>query len=273
MTAGKDLAGPAREFDERGYVVVKGALPPAKVADMLAAVGRVRERLMRSPHRREVFGLDVRPIVTEDDAFLELMEWPATFPLAVQCLGHFNLQLTTSHLIIVPPRPGETNIGWHSDGGSPAIQVGGIRALASLKVGFFLTDLPRPNMGSLMVVPGSHRKRHEPVIPEGRRDPEGAEELALAAGDAVIFGQGVWHAGAPNTSDRERIVLYFGYGFRLLRPIDYEAMPEDLLARCTPIGRQLLGARSSHLGYYIPTDEDVPLKAAFREWFGETWRG
>ena len=43
------------------------------------------------------------------------------------------------------------------------------------------------------------------------------------------------------------------------------APPPDLLARCDPIQRQLLGDVKSVLGFYLPTDEDVPLRAWWRE--------
>ena len=260
------------DFDRDGYIVVPGALPTDKVHELMDVVAGLERRLQDSPHKRDIFGLDVRPIVTEDDALLELMEWPATFPLAVRFLGHWSLQLTTSHLIMVPPHPDKRNTGWHDDGGKPFFAVDGIRPFMSLKVGFFLTDLLEPNMGSLMVVPGSHRISGRPAWDEGARDPRGAVELKVKAGDAVIFQQGVWHAGAPNLSEQTRVVLYYGYSTRLLRPIDYDTMLEELLAKCSPIGRQLLGDKATHLGYYIPTDDDVPLKAWYVERFGDTVR-
>jgi hypothetical protein len=43
--------------------------------------------------------------------------------------------------------------------------------------------------------------------------------------------------------------------------MDYVVMPEEMLARCNPIQRQLLGAVSDPLSYYLPQDADVPLKA------------
>jgi ectoine hydroxylase-related dioxygenase (phytanoyl-CoA dioxygenase family) len=234
-------------------------------------IDRIKENLEYSEQRKNVFGLDIRPIVDKDDLFLELMDWPTTFPLAARFLNHYSIQLMTSHLIMVPPNPEKRNIGWHDDGGTPALQVNGIRAFGSLKVGFFLTDLLQPNMGSLMVVPGSHRIQGAPPFEEGARDPVGARELKVRAGDAVIFQQGVWHAGAPNLSTQTRCVLYYGYNYRIMRPIDYDRMPAELLEKCSPIGRQLLGHKVSHLGYYIPTDEDCPLKQWYIERFGETW--
>lgn len=259
------------QFQEQGYLVVENALPKEKVDYLLEVIDEIREDLKRSNHRKDVYGLDIRPMVDKHDAFLELMEWPTTFPLAVRFLQHFNVQLTTSHLIIVPPNPQKRNIGWHPDGGQPPIGLYGRRALASLKVGFFLTDLLEPNMGALMVVPGSHRMDGPPVHLEGERDPVGAVELKLQAGDAVIFGQGTWHAGAPNYSHQARVVLYYGYSYRILRPTDYDSMPAELLAKCSAVGRQLLGAKSTHLGYFIPTPEDAPLKQWYIDHFGETW--
>jgi ectoine hydroxylase-related dioxygenase (phytanoyl-CoA dioxygenase family) len=259
------------KFNEFGYLVVENAIPPTKVAQLLEAIDRLKQQLEQSDQRKAVFGLDIRPIVDKDDIFLDLLECPTTFPLAVRFLNHFNIQLMTSHLIMVPPNPDQRNIGWHDDGGAPVIGVNGIRAFGSLKVGYFLTDLLEPNMGALMVVPGSHRLQGRPPVEEGARDPIGAIELKVKAGDAVIFQQGVYHAGAPNYSTQTRVVLYYGYNFRVSRPIDYDTMPSELLAKCSPIGKQLLGYRATHLGYYIPTDADCPLKAWFTEQFGETW--
>ena len=54
--------------------------------------------------------------------------------------------------------------------------------------------------------------------------------------------------------------------------IDYDTMPQAILDKCTPIGRQLLGAKASHLGYYVPQEADVPLKAWYVERFGEAVR-
>ena len=260
-----------QHFNDYGYVVVEDALSAEKIAQIMAVIERLKSELESSPHRKDVFGLDIRPLVTEDDLFLDLMEWPTTFPVAVRCLGHFNLQLMTSHLIMVPPNPDKRNIGWHPDGGTPWIGVNGVRALTSLKVGYYLTDLLEPNMGSLMVVPGSHRMQGKPVFPPEARDPIGAVELRVRAGTAVIFHQGVWHAGAPNYSDQTRVSLYYGYGYRIMRPIDYDQMPPEILEKCSPIGRQLLGHKASHLGYHIPTDDDCPLRQWYIDHFGVTW--
>ena len=58
----------------------------------------------------------------------------------------------------------------------------------------------------------------------------------------------MWHAVGPNHSTRVRESLFFGYGYRWLRPMDYVTMPAELLERCDPIRRQLLGDASTQLG-------------------------
>ena len=261
-----------RQFNREGFLIVEDALPPEKVSALLAAIARLEDDMKASSQRKRVFGLDIRPIVDKHDAFLELIEWPATFPKVVRFLQHYNIQLLTSHLIMVPPKPEKRNIGWHRDGGGPRPTACGEQSRLSLKVGFFLRDLLEPDMGSLMVVPGSHRVPDPIPWRAGEPNPDGAVELRIKAGSAVIFESRLYHAGAINRSQQTRVVLYYGYGYRWLKPIDYEgAMPQAILDRATPIGRQLLGAKDSHLGYFKPTEEDVPLKAWYRDRFGETW--
>jgi hypothetical protein len=46
-----------------------------------------------------------------------------------------------------------------------------------------------------------------------------------------------------------------------MRPIDYVQQPADLVAAATPVQRQLLGDVKSSLGYILPTDADLPLRA------------
>lgn len=257
------------QFEQDGFLIVRGALSKAKVAELKEVIARREPDWKNSPDRKNIYGLDMRPIVNKDPAFLDLVEQPTTFPKAIRFLGHFNVQLMTSHLIMVPPDPSKRNIGWHRDGGNPRPTAGGPDCFNSLKIGYFLTDLLQPNMGSLMVVPGSHKLPGTVLKGWDKQDPPGAIELKVEAGDAVIFENRVYHAGAPNFSNQTRIVLYYGYGYRWLKPIDYGGtFPDELLAQCSPIGRQMLGAKSSHLGYHIPTEEDVPLKPWYLERFG-----
>jgi ectoine hydroxylase-related dioxygenase (phytanoyl-CoA dioxygenase family) len=136
----------------------------------------------------------------------------------------------------------------------------------SVKVGYFLTDVPEPGMGNLAVVPGSHR-RGRPDLAEGEQ-PDGAIEITAGAGDAVLFDRRLWHAASTNTSERTRVFVAYGYSYRWLRPKSAMQL-HDLLGRVEPIRRQLLGWSTSPNGYFDPAEEDVPLRSWIRDHLGD----
>ena len=126
-------------------------------------------------------GLNIRPVIDKHPAFRALLMWPAAFPVVVKLLGHYNIQLMQSHLFEADPGHAQRVTGWHNDGGVPAIEVNGIRAFGSLKVGYFLRAIDDENMGGLMVVPGSHRIQGAPPFRDGETDPVGGIQVRLDA--------------------------------------------------------------------------------------------
>jgi len=257
-------------FDDLGYVVIRNALPQEQVNELLQVIEELRESLENDPKRSKVEGgLNIRPIIEKHPAFMDLLICPNTFAAVTKLLGHYNIQLQQSNLIEAHPSVERRLTGWHSDGGMPSIGVNGIRAFGSLKVAYFLRDLTEPDMGQLMLAPGSHRVQGAPPFLPDESNPAGAIQIQANAGDAVIFQQGIWHAAAPNYSTQSRIALYYGYSYRVLRPVDYQTMPEALLADCTPVEKQLLGETVNHQGYYVPTQEDTPLQTWFFDHFDD----
>lgn len=258
-----------QQFARDGFLVVPDALPPAMVERLLAVVDRLYEQGVSEKGLSKVNHWDLRNCLPADDLFLELVDWPATFPLVVD-LMNWNIHLITSHLVVRAPSPPDADAawkatGWHRDGGTAASEMQEPHPLILMKIAYWLTDLTEPGRGAIRFIPGSHRLTGRPAQGEGEPDPYGAIELRAKPGDAVIFEQRMWHAVGPNTSELTRKSLFYGYGYRWLRPMDYVTMPEELLARCDPIRRQLLGDASTQLGYWLPTDEDAPLRAWQRE--------
>jgi hypothetical protein len=102
----------------------------------------------------------------------------------------------------------------------------------------------RSGCGNLWLARGSHRRRvaELKVAQRAHRQPEGAVELRLPAGAAVLWRTAVWHCVGPQTSQQTRKVIHIGYHHRWLRPTDYTEQDAALLARCSPVRRQLLGA-------------------------------
>jgi ectoine hydroxylase len=83
----------------------------------------------------------------------------------------------------------------------------------------------------------------------------------VRAGSAVVFDRRLWHARGDNVSERTRKALFYGYTYRWIRPRDDLGLTREQLVGLDPVRRQLLGAGTSAIGYWIPTEEDVPLRA------------
>jgi hypothetical protein len=52
-----------------------------------------------------------------------------------------------------------------------------------------------------------------------------------------------------------------GYTYRWVRPRDELGITTAQIAALDPVRRQLLGEGTSAIGYWLPTEEDVPLRA------------
>ena len=131
----------------------------------------------------------------------------------------------------------------HPDGGEALEQIRLTETSLPLqvKIQYFLTPLPETNMGNFMVFPGSHlRPWPEERLPAGPETPGGVS-LCVAAGDAVIFPHALWHGPGPNLSDQVRKTLIYRYSQLFMQPWDFDKATPELLARCTPRQRRLLG--------------------------------
>ena len=242
-----------RERLERdGFVAIEGALDAAAVARLTAAVERVRdaEAVDGDPlHRLGFLGLD--------DAFLELVDHPAALPLVRDVLG-WNIYLYHCHLDVHPPVAADAAPAWrwHQDGGRQNVELESPRPRLSLKVAWFLTDVPTAEHGALRVVPGSHTCDTLPRDCE----PADAVPLLVRAGTAVVVDRRLWHARGDNCSATTRRVLFYAYTHRWIRSRDELGIDPHRVAALDPVRRQLLGWGTSAIGHWIPTAEDVPLR-------------
>jgi ectoine hydroxylase len=244
-------------FEQNGFVVVPRALGRSDLRRLEAAVDRVWEDEARSEgplHRLAFAGLD--------DAFLELVDHPVCLPLVAGVLGE-NIYLYHCHLDVHPPEAAvEPRWRWHQDGGRQNVELESPRPRLSVKVAFFLTDVPTAEHGALRVVPGSHVLD---TLPRDR-EPARAVPVLVEAGSAVIFDRRLWHARGENVSDRTRKALFYGYTHRWIRPRDELAIDRDRLGRLTPLRRHLLGFAETTSDYWFPADAALrnlmPLKSS-----------
>jgi ectoine hydroxylase len=240
-------------LEDRGYAVIPDALAPQELAALLAAVDDM--------HRRRGGGtLHELAFLAADERFLAPIDHPAVLPLLVDALG-WNIFMYHCHLDVHPPRVEPPRWRWHQDGGRQNVELESPRPRLSLKVAWFLTDVLAADTGPLWVIPGSHRVDTLARPENGGLRPSGAEPVLVRAGSAVVFDRRLWHARGDNNSGSTRKALFYGYTYRWIRPRDELALPAGILERLDPVRRQLLGAGTSAIGHWIPTDEDVPLRA------------
>ncbi|MFN2469706.1 MAG: phytanoyl-CoA dioxygenase family protein [Gaiellaceae bacterium] len=256
---------PRREFEERGFVVVRDALPPSLLACLVRAHDNIYCSERVAGRLADDGSLHLLGFLTLDDTFLELLDLPAVFPLVCDALG-WNIYAYHSHLDTHPQetRDAPRRWRWHQDGGRQNVELETrpTRPRLSVKVGYFLTDVLTAESGAMLVIPGSHVRNTLPRPAAGDEsfaEPDGAEAVLAPAGSAIVFDCRLWHARGANRSDIARKALFVAYTFRWIRPREDLWSPE--YARLSPLKRQLLGAATDQLGYWLPGDGDVPLRA------------
>ena len=297
------------DFEDKGFVILEDLLTQEELDRLLAAVDETAANIRRAKGIGPEEPFAVRNALAHHEAFLDLIDHPRMLPLVVDAIG-WNIQIRTTHLDYRPPYPrdleagavgtgkgedhqaGYGNVLWHPDlaGGYlfEAPSLDGRLPFMEIKVFYVLSDLTESNSGNLWVVPGSHKRKPQELRENDRGiDPSEVVELRLPPGAAVLWRTATWHCVGPNLSNRIRKIMHVGYHYRWLRPTDYAQQDADLVARSSPIRRQLLGALATDddpLGndrafrpsseYWIPKNWDnVPLKAWAEERGGRAQTG
>ena len=291
------------KWDEEGYLIIKNALSPGEVAELVVEVDRLDEmsqRLGRKPNlmldavniidtaieglfqpEQGNVGTLLRPEPCE--AFLNLIDHPNHLGIVCELIGAA-IQLSWAEAVVRPPSPKPAN-RWHKDGSKPYYfpTVDSMTPLQWARISFFLTDVDQPDMGNFTVIPGSHRSGF-PKLPQGLEHAltitsftnfqqieqidagvPGARQLLIEAGDAVLFHNSLWHCVPRNTSNVRRKNLWFVYTPLWMRLGDRTGNSPELIAQCNPVRRQLLGelTRPNTNGGIHPFDEGAPLIRLF----------
>jgi ectoine hydroxylase len=286
-----------RDFDEKGFILLENFFTQDELDRLLAAIDVVAARVQAAKGIGPDQPFAIRNALAHHEAFLDLIDHPRMLPLVVDAIG-WNIQIRTTHLDYRPPYPegleaGELGTGkgadhaaryknlvWHPDLAGPylfeAPSLDGRLPFMEIKVGYYLSDLTQHNSGAICLVPSSYTRPPQELRDlEYRVDPSEVLELNVPANTAMLWRTATWHCVTPNLSTRLRKVFYVGYHYRWLRPTDYVQQDPELIARSSPIRRQLLGALatgSDPLGrdpewepssqYWLTRNwDDVPLKA------------
>ncbi len=286
-----------QDFEENGFILLEDFFTHDELDRLLAAVDDVAGRIRHAKGIGPNDPFAIRNALAHHQAFLDLIDHPRMLPLVVDAIG-WNIQIRTTHLDYRPPYPkemapgevgrgkgadhlgGYKNLIWHPDLATDylfeAPSLDGRLPFMEIKVFYVLSDLTESNSGNLWVVPGSYKRKPQELRDRDYLvDPSESVELRLRPGTALLWRTATWHCVGPNLSNKIRKIMHIGYHYRWLRPTDYIQQAPELIARSSPIRRQLLGALATGdnpLGkdpdwepssqYWLPKNwDDAPLKA------------
>lgn len=286
-----------KDFEEKGFIILEDFLKQDELDRLLNAIDEVVARVQKAQGHGPHDPFQVRNALAQHEAFLDLIDHPRMLPLVVDAIG-WNIQIRTTHLDYRPPYPkdlkpgdlgvangadqeaGYRNLAWHPDLASDVIfqapSLDGRLPFMEVKAFYVFSDLSESNRGNLWLVPGSHNRTPQELRELGRKvDPSESLELKLRPGAAVLWRTAVWHCVGPNLGTAPRKIMHIGYHYRWLRPTDYIQQDPELIAKSSPIRRQLLGALATDnhpLGedhefqpssqYWLTKNrDDVPLRA------------
>lgn len=200
----------ARDYDEQGFFVLRGAFSPEECRRVIAAIDPLEaegEKLLRDLGGR-VFIARADEItftihlVERSPVLREFCAGPVFRDLAHDLIGP-DVRLYWDQSVYKKPGAGEP-FPWHQDNGYTFVE-----PQQYLTCWVALTDADQKN-GCPWVVPGLHRRgtlHHEAsdlgfVCLEGQ--PPDAVPVPAQAGDIVVFSSLTPHATGPNQSDRVR---------------------------------------------------------------------
>lgn len=221
-------------FDVTGYLVIPDALSPEEVSACLEAAKRAH-----APHPADQWR-QLGAVYEQEPAVEPLIDHPSILPKVRALLGDYFI-VQSSWCTMVPP--GFKGGGWHQDGSSAYEfrRLAPQTPLVQLRVGFFLTDQTLPNMGNMVMIPGSHNS--PTPLPKGLSDDALPirEIICGKPGTALMFHQGVYHCGTQNEMDFHRYIQHMVYAPPWLIPSDRKRNDPAFLERTTPLRRALLG--------------------------------
>src|SRR3954452_18774058 len=191
-------------FDVAGYLVRRGALRPSEVAALNDAVDAMRVRPGDDIGSQRFSGH-----LHRSPAFVALLDHPAVFDVLVELCGPV---LRLDHAYGIVMAPGTSGLGLHG-GGTPFdpaqfyVVNGGRISCGLVAVQWSLVDHPA-GAGGFRCIPGSHKASFPMTDPVPS---ELVADVALGAGDLLVFTEALTHATAPWQGPHERRTLLYKY--------------------------------------------------------------
>ena len=211
-------------FNEDGIIFIEDALSEDEIDAYIDAIDRVAAK-----HPKYTKGgyLGLENIVERDAVFTGLIDHRRHVGFAYDLFGEL-LKLHQSQFFLRPPGGKQYN-QWHPDG-ARALPYGVFspKLPLQIKIGYWLTDLPREKMGNLVVLPGSHRHQYMDGYDTHKNIP-GEKIVCPRRGTMTVMHSSIWHRVEPNESDVVRYNIFIAYCPSWVTPADrFHSSPEWL---------------------------------------------
>jgi ectoine hydroxylase-related dioxygenase (phytanoyl-CoA dioxygenase family) len=231
------------EMEERGYTIIENAISPETVERLRNELERLYARQAEitgkawGPERGLENLTNKSPLLLDTleatRPVLELMEAILGPNLVLASLNARSSQAYTPGQGLHRDHQGQLFYQRAADGRLVTAQI----YMQSL---WILDDLT-PENGATRIVPGTHTV--EAGNPRADSPYGGPIPLLAPAGAVAVFPASLWHAGGEHTGPGVRRVFhgFFSRPWAMPQFDNLRSMPQELLERCTPFQRQLLG--------------------------------
>lgn len=253
-------------FDLRGYLILKNAIAVEHLQELNASLDAIPVREQgqwRGWVHTHSFGgkdgINFQQIYEAGEPFERLIDNPAWIDKVKTFVGGAGTFDVTHGPLFIDENfanlrgPGEA-IGLHSGGHTGVKRTqfrfhNGKFCCGQINILMALTDIG-PGDGGTMVIPGSHKANFNHPQFEAQKikqgeatsldEVEGAIEVHLNAGDALLFVDAISHGSAKRMNPGQRRIVVYRYGpsWGMFRH-PYRPSPE-LLERLTPERRQIV---------------------------------
>lgn len=240
-------------FDRDGYLHLEGALGEDEIEAYLAAVER---NITLDPKYAPDKSYVREHIVEIDPIFTALIDHPRHVGFAYDFFGEL-LKLHISQFF-VRPRGGSHN-KWHPDG-ARAVPYGVFSPVLpmQIKIALWLTDLPQPKMGNLVVRPGSQRDQYFEGYDTDDSYPD--EHIVCAPrGTMTLINGNIWHRVEPNESNVTRKNIFLAYCPSWVVAADHLRSDPAWLAALNREQRIILRDYDHAYDHTKPPAKDFPL--------------
>ena len=250
-------------FDLQGYLVLKGAVSAAHIAELNSALDAIPRigpgQWYGYVHREDIEasrGIAYQQVYEAGEPFERLIDHSSWIELAKTFIGgegtfdHLHGALFIDENFAAIRGPGEA-IGLHSGGFRVPKHTqfdyrhGGF-ACGQVNILLSLSDIG-PGDGSTVVIPGSHKSNfpHPQIVEKSAEGSSadnvaGAVEVHTRAGDAILFVDAICHGSARRVNPGERRFIVYRYASSWSRFRFGYSPSDELLQRLTPERRAIV---------------------------------